>query len=127
MASRPQRIETQLVHAGEPEPRVMGAVSMPIFQSSTYETGEGAAGYHSAGSSASLGRRATSGSGVIGTRATWGSSSRAGDQPRARWRPARRSWSALSSCVIATRAGGPEDRAGAQATARRWRSEPEHG
>ena len=33
---------TELVHAGEPEPRIEGAVSMPIFQSSTYEyNGEG--------------------------------------------------------------------------------------
>ena len=33
---------TELVHAGEPEPRIEGAVSMPIFQSSTYEySGEG--------------------------------------------------------------------------------------
>ena len=28
---------TKLVHAGEPNPRIEGAVSMPIFQSSTYE------------------------------------------------------------------------------------------
>jgi len=28
---------TKLVHAGEPDPRIEGAVSMPIFQSSTYE------------------------------------------------------------------------------------------
>jgi len=28
---------TTLIHAGEPEPRIRGAVSMPIFQSSTYE------------------------------------------------------------------------------------------
>jgi len=33
------RIDTQLVHAGEPEPRHGGAVSMPVFQSSTYEYG----------------------------------------------------------------------------------------
>ena len=33
---------TEIVHAGEPEPRIEGAVSMPIFQSSTYEySGEG--------------------------------------------------------------------------------------
>ena len=33
---------TKLVHAGEPDPRIEGAVSMPIFQSSTYEySGEG--------------------------------------------------------------------------------------
>lgn len=31
------RIETQLIHAGEPDPRVGGAISMPIFQSSTFE------------------------------------------------------------------------------------------
>lgn len=31
------RIETQLIHAGEPEPRISGAVSIPIFQSSTFE------------------------------------------------------------------------------------------
>lgn len=30
------RIETRLIHAGEPSPRIEGAVSMPIFQSSTY-------------------------------------------------------------------------------------------
>src|ERR1700722_19577035 len=35
-------IETRCIHAGEPEPRIEGAVSMPIFQSSTYEyRGEG--------------------------------------------------------------------------------------
>ena len=39
------RIETQLVHAGEPQPRIDGAVEMPIFQSATYEyAGEGS--YH---------------------------------------------------------------------------------
>ncbi|HYC10832.1 MAG TPA: aminotransferase class I/II-fold pyridoxal phosphate-dependent enzyme [Steroidobacteraceae bacterium] len=31
-------IETQLVHAGEPLPRIAGAVEMPIFQSATYES-----------------------------------------------------------------------------------------
>ncbi len=36
--SKPLRhIETKLIHAGEPEPLIMGAVSMPIFQSSTFE------------------------------------------------------------------------------------------
>ncbi|HLW71807.1 MAG TPA: aminotransferase class I/II-fold pyridoxal phosphate-dependent enzyme [Candidatus Binataceae bacterium] len=30
------QIETQLIHAGEPSPLIEGAVSMPIFQSSTY-------------------------------------------------------------------------------------------
>jgi len=39
------RIETKLVHAGEPRPRIAGAVEMPIFQSATYEyAGEGS--YH---------------------------------------------------------------------------------
>jgi cystathionine beta-lyase/cystathionine gamma-synthase len=32
-----KRIETQLVHAGEPRPRIDGAVEMPIFQSATFE------------------------------------------------------------------------------------------
>jgi len=31
-----RRLETQLVHAGEPSPRIEGAVEMPIFQSATY-------------------------------------------------------------------------------------------
>ncbi len=36
-----RRTETKLIHAGEPEPRIAGAVSMPVFQSSTFEyTGE---------------------------------------------------------------------------------------
>jgi cystathionine beta-lyase/cystathionine gamma-synthase len=40
-----KRIETQLVHAGEPRPRIAGAVEMPIFQSATFEyAGEGS--YH---------------------------------------------------------------------------------
>ena len=30
-------LETKLIHAGEPDPRIAGAVSLPIFQSSTYE------------------------------------------------------------------------------------------
>jgi cystathionine beta-lyase/cystathionine gamma-synthase len=45
MTEASKRIETQLVHAGEPLPRVAGAVEMPIFQSATYEyAGEGS--YH---------------------------------------------------------------------------------
>lgn len=35
--SRHRRLETKLVHAGEPEPRIGGAVVLPIFQSSTYD------------------------------------------------------------------------------------------
>jgi cystathionine beta-lyase/cystathionine gamma-synthase len=33
-----KRIETKLVHTGEPSPRILGAVSMPIFQTAMYET-----------------------------------------------------------------------------------------
>jgi cystathionine beta-lyase/cystathionine gamma-synthase len=38
-------IDTMLVHTGDPEPRVLGAVSMPIFQSANYEHVQ-AASYH---------------------------------------------------------------------------------
>lgn len=38
-------IETKLIHAGEPEPRIEGAVSIPIFQTAMYET-EGGSNYH---------------------------------------------------------------------------------
>ena len=40
-----RHIETTLIHAGEPKPRIMGAVSLPIFQSSTFEYG-GQDSYH---------------------------------------------------------------------------------
>ena len=40
-----KRIETKLIHDGEPKPRIAGAVSMPIFQSSTFEY-VGEEGYH---------------------------------------------------------------------------------
>ncbi|MFQ6022574.1 MAG: trans-sulfuration enzyme family protein [Acidiferrobacterales bacterium] len=43
MANLSTHIETKLIHAGEP--RLGGAVSMPIFQSSTFEY-EGQASYH---------------------------------------------------------------------------------
>ena len=39
------RLETKLVHAGEPRPRAGRAVSMPIYQSSTFEE-SGASDYH---------------------------------------------------------------------------------
>src|SRR6266542_2329641 len=42
---RTHRLDTQLIHAGEPEPRIEGAVGMPIFQSSTYEYA-GQSSYH---------------------------------------------------------------------------------
>jgi len=32
-----KHLETKLIHAGEPQPRIAGAVSMPVFQSSTFE------------------------------------------------------------------------------------------
>ncbi len=37
-------IETKLIHAGEPRPRIAGAVAMPVFQTSTYEYGGGTQG-----------------------------------------------------------------------------------
>jgi cystathionine beta-lyase/cystathionine gamma-synthase len=40
-----RRLDTKLIHAGEPKPRIEGAVAMPIFQSSTYEYA-GATSYH---------------------------------------------------------------------------------
>lgn len=39
-------METKLIHAGEPEPRIKGAVVLPIFQSATFEYA-GEADYHS--------------------------------------------------------------------------------
>jgi len=40
-----KHIETKLIHAGEPEPRIMGAVSMPVFQSAMFEYA-GETSYH---------------------------------------------------------------------------------
>ncbi len=40
-----ENIETKLIHAGEPKPPIGGAVSMPIFQSSTFEYA-GQTSYH---------------------------------------------------------------------------------
>lgn len=45
MARDFRRLETKLIHAGEPEPRILGAVSMPIFQSAMYESA-GETDYH---------------------------------------------------------------------------------
>ena len=42
MATSKDRFDTRLIHAGEPEPRIEGAVTLPIFQSATYL--QGAAG-----------------------------------------------------------------------------------
>ncbi|MHB0968302.1 MAG: trans-sulfuration enzyme family protein [Thermoanaerobaculia bacterium] len=41
-----KRLETRLVHAGEPNPRPEGAVTIPIYQSVTYESMGGEASYH---------------------------------------------------------------------------------
>jgi cystathionine beta-lyase/cystathionine gamma-synthase len=40
-----KRIETKLIHSGEPEPRIGGAVAMPIFQSAMFEYA-GETSYH---------------------------------------------------------------------------------
>jgi cystathionine beta-lyase/cystathionine gamma-synthase len=45
MSAAFKRLETKLIHAGEPEPRINGAVSMPIFQSAMFEYA-GETGYH---------------------------------------------------------------------------------
>jgi cystathionine beta-lyase/cystathionine gamma-synthase len=39
------RLDTKLIHAGEPTPRILGAVAMPVFQSSTFEYA-GESSYH---------------------------------------------------------------------------------
>jgi cystathionine beta-lyase/cystathionine gamma-synthase len=45
MTAAYKRFETKLIHAGEPSPRIGGAVSMPVFQSSTFEY-SGETSYH---------------------------------------------------------------------------------
>lgn len=45
MEKQVRRLETRIVHAGEPEPRILGAVAMPIFQSAMYEY-SGETDYH---------------------------------------------------------------------------------
>ncbi len=45
MEKKYQRIDTKLIHSGEPDPRILGAVSMPIFQSAMFEYG-GEKSYH---------------------------------------------------------------------------------
>lgn len=45
MTKNRRSLGTKLIHAGEPDPRIGGAVTMPIFQSATYQyAGEGS--YH---------------------------------------------------------------------------------
>lgn len=34
------KLDTKLIHAGEPKPLIDGAITIPIFQSTTYETGD---------------------------------------------------------------------------------------
>lgn len=46
MAKLPQHLETKLIKAGEPNPRIQGAVSLPIFQSATFQYAAGD-DYHS--------------------------------------------------------------------------------
>ncbi len=45
MARLMKRLDTKLIHAGEPDPPIAGAVTLPIFQSSTFEY-SGDEGYH---------------------------------------------------------------------------------
>src|SRR5215216_3129020 len=45
MKKKFERIETKLIHAGEPQPRIQGAVSLPIFQSAMFEYA-GETSYH---------------------------------------------------------------------------------
>ena len=46
MKHKGRKLDTLLIHAGEPDPRIQGSVSMPVFLSSTFEyNGDGTAGY----------------------------------------------------------------------------------
>ncbi len=45
MAHKQEHVETKLIHAGEPQPRILGAVSIPVFQSAMFEY-KGAESYH---------------------------------------------------------------------------------
>ena len=45
MPTEYKHLDTKVIHAGEPTPRIAGAVSMPIFQSAMFET-TGEANYH---------------------------------------------------------------------------------
>lgn len=48
MADFIRDFDTKLIHAGEPQPRICGAVAMPVFQSVTFEVepAEAHRGYH---------------------------------------------------------------------------------
>lgn len=41
-----KHIETKIIHSGEPSPRILGSVSIPIFQSAMFETGAEGGSYH---------------------------------------------------------------------------------
>lgn len=43
MSDTHSTFDTRLIHAGEPEPRILGAITTPIFQSSTFEYRRGGA------------------------------------------------------------------------------------
>jgi len=45
MVDKKKPIDTKLIHSGEPKPKILGSVSMPIFQSSTFESA-GETSYH---------------------------------------------------------------------------------
>ena len=46
MKIQDRKLDTKLIHAGEPDPRIQGSVAMPVFLSSTFEyNGDGTAGY----------------------------------------------------------------------------------
>lgn len=45
MSEKELRLATKLIHAGEPSPRIGGAVNLPVFMSSTFEYG-GEESYH---------------------------------------------------------------------------------
>jgi cystathionine beta-lyase/cystathionine gamma-synthase len=45
MSKRTESIDTKLIHAGEPNPRILGAVNVPIFQSAMFEYA-GETNYH---------------------------------------------------------------------------------
>ena len=45
MKNGTRRLATRAIHAGEPEPRIMGSITVPIFQSAMFETA-GGEGYH---------------------------------------------------------------------------------
>jgi len=45
LSRKTDQIETKVIHAGEPDPRILGAVSIPVFQSAMFESA-GETSYH---------------------------------------------------------------------------------